>query len=366
VTDPVVIIGNGVAGTACALRLGELGEPVVLVGPGAPHDRPPLSKRALVTGRVPLLADDAKLAKHHVTHIDATATLDLDARRVTLTPTDGADPFDLAASRLVWATGLAYPPPPIPGLTDPYHNTTAAGLDRLVAALAEPRRVVVIGAGLIGTETAATLRRLGHHVTLCDIVDRPLARFLPRVSDAAGATLVDLDVQFYGECAITRIEPGVVNTATHGAIPADVVISAAGFRSSLPEALRGDHPLAIDADATLRVTAHDNLWACGDCVRFPHPRFGRIVIPHWDHAVASGRHVAAAILGDTTPYSRDPYWFSDIGPLRLQQVGNADAAVSWRDEDNLVVGRDNDERACCVLLLNAPTRLREARELVAA
>ena len=59
------------------------------------------------------------------------------------------------------------------------------------------KRVVVIGAGLIGTETAATLAA-AHEVTLLDMLDRPLARFLPVVSDAATATLAHLGVTFAG------------------------------------------------------------------------------------------------------------------------------------------------------------------------
>ena len=58
----VVVVGNGVSGYACAARLAERGLSVTMIGPGLPHDRPPLSKRALATGRVPLLADETQLA----------------------------------------------------------------------------------------------------------------------------------------------------------------------------------------------------------------------------------------------------------------------------------------------------------------
>jgi NADPH-dependent 2,4-dienoyl-CoA reductase/sulfur reductase-like enzyme len=231
--------------------------------------------------------------------------------------------------------------------------------------------VVVIGAGLIGTETAATLAAV-HHVTLLDMVDRPLARFLPIVSDAAAATLAALGVDFLGECRIEAAEhaPGgwVVHTQTHGDLRAEVVVSAAGFRSSLPTELAdaAPPPLALAADETLRVAGHDELWACGDCVSFPHPRFGRLAIPHWDHALWSGRHVAGSIAGSRAPYVRDPYFFSDIGPLRIQQVGLAAAAVEWAEEDDLIIGRDEHGIPACVLLMDAPTRLGEARKLVAA
>ena len=153
-----------------------------MIGPGLPHDRPPLSKRAIRTGRVPYLADSDKLAAAGIRHIDGRVTgTDLDTRRLIVTPTDGGAPLELDAPRLVWATGFVYPFPPVPGIdTLAHQNSTADGMLALCAGIAEPgRRVIVIGAGLIGTETAATLAVAGHQVTLVDMVDRPLARFQP-------------------------------------------------------------------------------------------------------------------------------------------------------------------------------------------
>lgn len=371
--DDVVVVGNGVSGYACAARLAERGLSVKMVGPGLPHDRPPLSKRALLTGRVPILADATQLAERGIEHIDGVVTAcDLDRRLLVVTRPSEDAPVEIEASTLVWATGLRYPRPPVPGFEQSEENATGAGLLSLFQQLAPtPRRVVVVGAGLIGTETAATLSA-AHQVTLLDMLDRPLARFLPRVSDAARAALDQLGVRFLGSCKIDSadIDPAgaVVHTSTHRDLHCDVVVSAAGFRSSLPPELarRDETGLSLPADEQLRVIGHERLWACGDCVSFPHPRWGRIAIPHWDHALWSGRHAAESILGSTVPYAREPYFFSDIGRLRIQQVGVGDAAVEWRETDGLYVGRDPDGAPVCVLLLNAPTRLREARELVAS
>jgi 3-phenylpropionate/trans-cinnamate dioxygenase ferredoxin reductase subunit len=204
------------------------------------------------------------------------------------------------------------------------------------------------------------------------MLDRPLARFLPVVSDHAIETLADIGVRFLGDVRIDAAETladgtHVVRTSTHGDLRCDVMVSAAGFRSSLPEALVEDpRALAMPADETLRVIGHDDLWACGDCVTFPHPRYGRIGIPHWDHARWSGVHVARSILGSPEPYVREPYFFSDIGRLRIQQVGLAAHAVDWTVQSGLHVGRDADGHPTCVLLLNAPARLREARDMIAS
>ncbi len=372
-TERVIVVGNGVAGHSCASRLAELGTKVTMIGPGLPHDRPPLSKRALATGRLPMLSDAERLIAKGVDHLDGTVTdVDLPNRRLTVAQTGGGEPLVIDAPRLVWATGLRYPKPPVPGLDHLGHeNATGDGMLALHQQIREPgKRVVVIGAGLIGTETAATLGQ-NHAVTLLDMVDRPLARFLTPVTDGALKILNELGVPFHGECRIDGVERDgdqlVVQTSTHGSIPCDVVVSAAGFRSSLPPELVEDpRALAMPCDSTLRVEGHENLWAAGDCLTFPHPRWGRIGIPHWDHAHWSGRHVAESIHGSTLAYVRDPYFFSDIAHLRIQQVGFAPAATSWGEESGLHVGRDADGAVACVLFMNAPARLKEARELLAA
>ena len=144
-----------------------------------------------------------------IDHVDGLVTdCDLDHRRLTVEHSADGTRREIYAATLVWATGLRYPKPPLPGLDRAEENTTASGLLSLVARLAEPgRRVVVVGAGLIGTETAATLAS-AHDVTLVDMLDRPLARFLPRVSDAASATLEALGVGFLGSCAIEAVRCG--------------------------------------------------------------------------------------------------------------------------------------------------------------
>jgi 3-phenylpropionate/trans-cinnamate dioxygenase ferredoxin reductase subunit len=290
---------------------------------------------------------------------------------LTVTPSDGGDPFELVPERIVWATGLTYPRPPIPGAEAADENSTGAGMLELAARVAEDgRRIVVIGAGLIGTETAATLAAR-HRVTLVDMLDRPLARFLPQLSAAALQTLGRLGVTFHGDVRIEEIVPdgagSIVRTSTHGELPCDVVVSAAGFRTSLPEPLAPDgRSLTVDVDGTLRVVGLEGVLACGDCIAFPHPRYGRLAIPHWDNALHSGRQAADGVLNIGEAYNRDPYFFSDIGPLRIQQVGLAADAVEWRDEDGLLLGRDAQDRITAVVFLNAPARLREARDLLAA
>jgi 3-phenylpropionate/trans-cinnamate dioxygenase ferredoxin reductase component len=366
----VTVVGNGVGGYACAARLAELGVPVTLVGPGLPSDRPPLSKMALLRRRVPYLASARSLAAAGIAHLDGWARdPDVRGRELTFTPRSGADPAPIGFETLVWATGLRPASPPVPGIAAAHQNADPAGLERLLPRLARPgRRVIVLGAGLVGSETAATLS-MRHRVTLLERSDRPLDRLHPALGHAAELILGRLGVTFVGRCVVERIEPEprdahVVHTATHGRLRADVVVAATGVQGTLPPAL-GDAAY-LDTDEHLGVCGLEDVWACGDVASFPHPRFGRLTIPHWDNARAGGRHVAEAILGDRTPYTRDPYWFSDIGPLRIQEVGSAPAVCEWTERGDLHVGRGWDGRPACVVLLNAPQHLKHARRLLAA
>jgi 3-phenylpropionate/trans-cinnamate dioxygenase ferredoxin reductase subunit len=367
--NPVTVVGNGVAGYACAARLAGAGVPVALVGPGLPCDRPPLSKRALTRRSLPFLADARALEAAGIDQLDGWVDeLDLNRRLLVVRGRDGqpkgSHPFD----RLVWATGLRIARPPVPGIESTDQNVDAASVEALLPRLArDGRRVVVAGAGLIGCETAATLSRR-HRVTLLDRADHVLGRHHPDVARAAERVLATRGVRFLGGCELTGTDRSgsgwTVRTSTHDDLRADVVIAATGVRATLPPALGGG--LHVDTDERLRVCGADRVWACGDVAAFPHPRFGRIAVPHWDNARASGAHAAGSVLGAPVAYARDPYWFSDIGPLRIQQVGFAPAACEWERRDDLHVGHDDQGRPACVVLLDAPTRLNDARRMLAA
>ncbi len=106
----IVVVGNGVSGYACAARLAERDVPVTMIGPGLPHDRPPLSKRALVTGRVPWLAAAAQLAERGIEHVDGVVTAyDRERRRLVVSLPSVDAPLEIEAPTLVWATGPALP-----------------------------------------------------------------------------------------------------------------------------------------------------------------------------------------------------------------------------------------------------------------
>jgi 3-phenylpropionate/trans-cinnamate dioxygenase ferredoxin reductase subunit len=364
----VAIVGNGVGGFACAARLAQHGVRALLIGPGLPIDRPPLSKSALVKGEHPLLADRERLAERGIAVLDGIVEhADLGARRL------GVGEIEVTADVVVLATGLSYAPPPIPGLGGAHVNATPAGCAGLTAALAAgAQRVVVVGGGLVGVETALTLAGLGHGVTIVDALPRPVDRLHAPLPDLVAGFLEEAGVAFVGEAPLEEVVDGVRATVVRharGELEADVVVAATGGRSVLPPGL--DAGLLAD-DGTLRVVEGgripglERVHAAGDLVTLPHARWGAIRFPQWDAAVGSGEHVADAIAGVGGPYTRLPYWWSDLGSHRVAEVGWAGAAVTWAAEDGLSVGRDPTGAIAAVLIVDAPRRVREARALVGA
>lgn len=364
----VAIVGNGVAGTACAMRLARHGIRPLLVGPGLPVDRPPLTKSALVKGEPVLLADEERLAERGVERLDAMVDeIDLAGRRFR------AGDEDVEAGAIVLATGLSYRPPRIPGLESAHVNATPGGMRRLTAALAgAPRRVAVIGGGLIGVETSATLATQGHAVTVLDQLERPLDRLHEPLPAIAAATLEELGVAFVGGASVERLATGDDHLVTisyeHGSVEADVVVAATGGRLVPPPGLALEEPLEdpLEVAADMAVPGLEGVHACGDLVLVPHARFGAMRFPHWDAAIGTGEQAADAIAGQDDPYQRLPYWWSDIGPRRLAEVGWSEAVETWAEEDGLHLGRDAAGEVVCVLVVDAPRRLREARALVQA
>lgn len=360
----VAIVGNGVAGYACAARLARHGIRPLLIGRGLPVDRPPLTKASLADGEPRLLATAERLAERGIDLLDAMVDeADLGTRRLT------AGGEEVEAEAVVLATGLSYRPPRVPGLDAAHVNATPAGMRRLAAAIAGGRcRVTVIGGGLIGVETAATVAAQGHDVTVLDLFERPFERLHDPLPAIAAATLGQLGITFIGGAGVEEVvsEPSghVTCRFEGGSVTADVLVAAMGGRAAAPPGLAAAAGLPLEVGPDLAVPGLDRVHAAGDLVLVPHARFGPIRFPHWDAAIGTGEQAADAIAGVAGPYERLPYWWSDIGSRRLAEVGWAAAAATWADESGIHVGRDTSGSAVAALVVDEPRRLREARALV--
>ncbi|MFE5211011.1 NAD(P)/FAD-dependent oxidoreductase [Streptomyces sp. NPDC056600] len=333
----VVVAGAGQAGleTAAALRARGYTGRVTLVGdePSGPCLRPPLSKGYL-TGAVP--ADDVPLrpasfyAEQDIELLTGTTVVSVDRERHTVLLDSG---LRLPYGALVLATGCRPRPLPVPGASLTGVRTLRGLADAEVlrhALQGPPLRLVVVGAGFVGLEVAATARGLGHEVTVVESGPRALARALtPAVSDRIVA-----EHRARGVRVLTGRQVAVlhgddeervraVELADGERLDADLVVVGIGVLPRTGPALAAG--LAVEdgvvVDAGLR-TADPDIWAVGDCASFPESRSGRrLRLESVQNATDQARCVAAAICGEPHPYTAVPRFWTEQYALRVQMAG---------------------------------------------
>ncbi|MFE9421851.1 NAD(P)/FAD-dependent oxidoreductase [Kitasatospora sp. NPDC006697] len=338
-----VIIGAGLAGAQCAIGLREGGwtGPVTLVGaePHRPYDRPPLSKG--------VLSGEIEGTEFELDWERLDVELLLGRTATGLAPGELAtDAGPVGYDHLVIATGAA-------AVTLPGAVRALRTVDDSRAIRAELRpglRLVLVGAGWIGAETATAAKALGCEVTVLEAAAAPLAGALP-------AELTAPMVRWYAEAGVdlrlgarvAAVEPGAVRLADGTELAADLVVVGIGARPDTRwlagSGLELDRTGAVLADDRLR-TSLPGVWAAGDCVSYPSARSGeRITVQHWDHALRSGRAVAAGLLGADQPYDPVPYFWSEQFGRMVQYVGR------HRDGDELLWRGSPDQPAWTALWL---------------
>lgn len=329
-----VIVGASLAGAKAAetLRAEGFDGRVVLVGEESvrPYERPPLSKEYL---RAEKEFNDA--AVHPAAYYDEH---DIEVRQSTLvTAIDPADHEITLASgerlgydRLLLATGafprrLTVPGSDLPGV---FYLRSLTDADALHQALLTKPQVVVVGAGWIGAEVAASARQLGAEVAMVEVASLPLERVLgPEV----GAVYRDLhadhgvDLHFgvgvdafdgSGSVEQVRLSDGTVLTA-------QMVVVGVGVAPRVELAERAGLALnnGVVVDEYLR-TSDPAIYAAGDVANAFHPRYGtHIRLEHWSAALHQGPAAARNMLGLPTPYDRIPYFFSDQYDLGMEYRG---------------------------------------------
>lgn len=326
----VVVVGGGIGGVACvaALRSGGYAGDVVLLDRGEfPYDRPPLSKEYLAG------AKDLKAVALQQPEWYADQRIDLvgHADVVRLSPGEARVEIELADGRVydadtvVLATGGRAARPPIPGSdSDRVHVLREShDADRLRSALGPGRRLLVVGAGLIGAEAASTARKLGCEVVLVDPLDPPLAaaagpdvaRWLHEQHRAHGIETVTSTVESFQETP-TGIAAQLAGEPTSREF--DAVLVGVGMvpNTELAQAAGLDVDRGVLVDER-QVTSHPRVLAIGDSARLrDHAR-----TEHWEAAQHDGQRAAATILGAPPPAPSAHWWWSDRHDRHVEGVG---------------------------------------------
>jgi len=351
VDGTVAVVGASLAGlrAAEALRSEGFEGRLLLLGDEEhlPYDRPPLSKQVLAGDWVPeraVLADRTKLNELRIEHRPGHRAVGFDApaRRVHLD--DGSA---LAADGVVLATGAR--PRRLPGVPDRDGVGVLRTLEDSLALrhrvldVGEGCRVVVVGAGFIGSEVASTCAGLGCAVTVLEALATPLSTALGvRVGTACSAMHARNGVDLRTGMGVVAVhEPGAGPPAGDGpaegragrvelsdgtSIPADVVVVGVGVVPNVE--WLADSGLEIDngvvCDAALFCA--DGVVAAGDLARFWFAPVGGLVrIEHWQVAAEQGVGAARSLLAGRNgaePFDTVPYFWSDQYGLRIQVLGH--------------------------------------------
>ena len=388
----ILVVGASLAGLRAAeeVRHEGHGGPVVILGDEvhAPYDRPPLSKQFLAG------AWDMDRIHHHAPDkLDSlglefrlgrgAVSLDTEAHTVAL-----ADGTAVHYDGLIVATGArARTLPDTQGMAGVHTLRTlddCLGIRADLEAAGSGARVVVIGAGFIGSEVAATCHVLDARVTVVEALPTPLARVLGEQMGDACAQLH----RAHGVTLLTGVGVEGVTSDPGGAAPvvvqlvdgtrldADLVVVGVGVVPAV-EWLEGSG-LAIDngvvCDQSLFAAA--DVVAAGDVARWTLPASGEQVrVEHWTNAAESGAAAARNLLAGSpaaTPYDPVPFFWSDQYTTKIQMIGlpgPEDEVVVVEgsvDEGKLVALYRRGDRLRAVLAFSRPRHLMAYRPLLAA
>ncbi|WP_198024857.1 NAD(P)/FAD-dependent oxidoreductase [Bradyrhizobium sp. Cp5.3] len=333
----VTIVGGSIAGLRAAQTVvrhaPDLTVAIISDEPHPPYERPPLSKVGLTK---PLSLDALiypavnDLKSHGVEFMLGTRAEELDVDARTLRHSSGA----LQYRSLVVATGCeAIIPPAFSGQPDVFPLRRYEDATSLRRALADPlKSVAIVGAGFIGGELASMVANEGRQIALVDLARKPLGRFGEAVFRSYEALHRGAGIELYfGEQVVDVVNQGSSRALKLGdgtTVPADVIVVGAGVRPSTAwlngSGLRVEN--GILCEGTLR--AADHVFAAGDAVRWPNPRWGTDMrVEHWTNAAEQGRvagiNAANDILGSPLEVCANvPYFWSDQHGVRIQFAGH--------------------------------------------
>jgi NADPH-dependent 2,4-dienoyl-CoA reductase/sulfur reductase-like enzyme len=361
----IVIVGASLAGLRAAETLRDEGfnGKLTIIGDEKeePYDRPPLSKQVLkgwVRADHTLLPRSRKLDAEWRLGVAATG-LDRGSKQVRLA--DGEQvPFD----RLLIATGTRARPwfnPKEAALEGVFTLRTAGDAGRLQAALAaKPGRVLIIGAGFIGSEMASVCRELGLAVTVAERAGGPLVGALGGViGDIAAEMQRDAGVDLRTGISVQSLEgdaKGHVRRAKLSdgtTLDVDVVVPSLGSIRNV-EWLQGaglaTGRWGVGCDAGCRVfdlhgVVTDSIFVAGDIARAPHVLYDYqfLVLEHWDNAVFGGKvaaHNMVSLEADRRPHLPLPAFWSGQFGVNIKGVG----VGPFADEIVITQGSVKDRR----------------------
>jgi 3-phenylpropionate/trans-cinnamate dioxygenase ferredoxin reductase component len=328
----IVVIGGGPAAVAAAMaakRVDAAASVTVVTDEACePYEKPPLSKAVLLAKAKPEdapIAGPGGLQQHGVTvQLDCRCTA-IDRARQSVLTIKGALSYDA----LVLATGASVRELPLlpSGTPSVRYLRSEVHARRIRDCLTTGRRLVVVGAGLIGLEVAASAAELGVAVAVVDVAPR----LMERVCDPQTSAIIQAEHQRHGVtfalsttliAAAQRADGGIDLKADHGPVyEADLVLVGIGVRPddqlAITAGLQVQDGILVDAQCR---TSDPNIFAAGDVARFATPT-GPVRLENWRHAQEHGAVAGSNAAGAANTYNPVPSFWSEQYALYIQGVG---------------------------------------------
>jgi 3-phenylpropionate/trans-cinnamate dioxygenase ferredoxin reductase component len=330
------IVGASLAGAKAAetLRAEGFGGRLVMIGAETerPYERPPLSKEYLRgdVGREKVYVHDEAFYVDNAIELllgRTAANMDPSINEVTLD-----DGTRVRYDRLLLATGAEPRRLSVPGeaLGGVLYLRSVADSDALRQRLDRGGSVVVIGAGWIGAEVAASAHQRGLDVTVIDPVGVPLERVLGAEVGAIYRDIhTDHGVRMLMGTGVAALEGSTaverVRTSDGRTLDCDFVVVGVGVQPRAQLAAQAglhiDDGIVVDEHLQ---TSVPGVFAAGDVATAEHPFYGLpIRVEHWANALHQGPVAARNMLGQREPYDRVPYFFSDQYDVGMEYAGFA-------------------------------------------
>ncbi|UYO38795.1 FAD-dependent oxidoreductase [Rhodopseudomonas palustris] len=332
--DTVLIAGAGHAGfqVAVSLRQAKYAGRIALINDEKhlPYQRPPLSKAYLKSGGDPnsLMFRPEKFFQDQAIELisDRMVSIDRDGRKLLLASGTAID-----YGHLVLATGARNRMLDVPNasLPDVLYLRTLDESEVLRQRMPDKKHVVVIGAGFIGLEFAATARGKGLEVDVVELAPRVMARAVtPEISSYFHDRHTAAGIRMHYGVRATEIEADgdrVTGVALSNGqtLPCDLVVVGVGVIPNVEIAAAAGLPTAAGIIVNQQLLTSDpSISAIGDCALFESVRFGETLrVESVQNATDQARCVAARLTGDAKAYDGYPWFWSDQGDDKLQIVG---------------------------------------------
>jgi NADPH-dependent 2,4-dienoyl-CoA reductase/sulfur reductase-like enzyme len=377
----IVIVGGGLAAarTAEQLRRAEYTGPLTIVSDEThlPYDRPPLSKEVLRNPEHDVVLKPQEFYdENDITLRLGSAATSVDTAAQTLTLADGSV---IGYDDLVIATGLV--PKRIPSFPDLEGIRVLRSIDEsaaLRAHAATARRAVIVGAGFIGCEVAASLRQLGVEVVIVEPQPTPLASVL---GEQIGALVARLH-----EAEGVQVRCGVGVASVSGTDKVETVVLADGteLQADMVVVGIGSHPVTgwldgsgIEVDNGVVCddagrTSAPHVWAIGDVASWRSEVGHQVRVEHWSNVAEQARALVPALLGREAgaAVTTVPYFWSDQYDVKIQCLGEpaADDIVHVVEDDGrkFLAYYERDGVLTAVVGGGMPGKVMKARGKIAA